>query len=133
MEVKFDPQKWANRSQAAVGEYKKGIQSPKRSWSGSAKASEGNYEVGVQSAISRKAYGKGVDEAGDAAWKKGADEKGGARYGSGVSGAQDEYRAGFSPYADVLRSVVLTPRGPKGTNYGRVQEVGQALEARKNQ
>ncbi len=133
MEIRFDAAKWASRSQAAVGEYKKGVAAPRRSWSLGAKASEGNYEAGVQTAIGRKAYGKGVEDAGDGKWKKGADEKGGTRYGSGVAGAVDEYRTGFAPYADVIRSVTLTPRGPKGTNYGRVQEIGQALEARKNQ
>ena len=132
-EVRLDPAKWANRSQAAVGEYKKGVTSPRRSWQASATASEGNYEAGIQAAIGRKAYSKGINDVGDAKWKKNAEALGGSRYGQGVSGAQDEYRTGFGPYADVIRSVTLTPRGPKGTNYGRVQEIGQALQARKNQ
>lgn len=132
-EVRLDGAKWANRSSGAIGEYKKGVQSPRRSWSSSAQASEGNYEAGVNTAISQKKYSKGVNSAGDAKWKKGAEEKGGARYSQGVSGAQENYVKGFAPYADVIRSVTLTPRGPKGTNYGRVAEIGQALEARKNQ
>jgi len=131
-EVKFDPAKWASRAQGSVGEYKKGINAPKRSWATSTEAAEGNYEVGVNAAIARNAFSKGVSAAGDGKWKKNADEKGGARYGQGVAGAQDEYRKGFAPYADVIRSVTLTPRGPKGTNYGRVQEIGDALSAHKN-
>jgi hypothetical protein len=132
-EVRMDSAKWATRSQAAVGEYKKGVQAPRRSWSGAASASEGNYEAGVNAAISRKAFGKGVNAAGDAKWKNGADTKGGQRYGSGVAAGQDAYQKGFAPFADVIRATTLTPRGPKGTNYGRVQEIGEALSARKNQ
>ena len=133
MEIRFDAAKWANRSSAAQGEYKKGVQSPRRSWSSAAAASETNFEAGIAAAISRKAYGKGVSEAGDGAWTKGANEKGASRFSQGVLGAQNEYQKGFSPYADVLRSLSLTPRGPKGTNYGRSQAVGEALAARKNQ
>lgn len=133
VEVRMDAAKWATRSQAAVGEYKKGVNAPRRSWSAAAGASEGNYEAGVNAGISRKAFGKGVSAAGDGKWKQGADLKGAQRYGSGVAAGQDAYAKGFSPYADVIRSVTLTPRGPKGTNYGRVAEMGQALEARKNQ
>lgn len=129
MAIKFDPAKWASRSQGAVGDYKKGIQSPRRSWSGAAAASEGNYEAGISAAIGKKSYSKGVNAAGDVKWKKNADEKGGQRYGQGVASGQEEYRAGFAPFANVLNSMTLTPRGPKGTNYGRVQEVGQLLQA----
>ena len=133
MEIRTDATKWANRSAGAIGEYKKGVQTPRRSWSGAASASEGNYEAGVQSAISRKSYGKGVNAAGDAKWKQGAETKGGTRYSAGVSAGVEAYNKGFAPYASVLGSLTLTPRGPKGTNYNRVQEVGDALLARKNQ
>lgn len=130
MSIKFDPAKWASRAQGAVGDYKKGVQAPRRSWSAAAAASEGNFEAGINAAIGKKSYSKGVNAAGDAKWKKNADEKGGQRYGQGVAASQDEYRTGFAPFADVLNSISLTPRGPKGTNYGRVQEIGQALQAR---
>ena len=133
MEIRFDAAKWANRSNAATGDYKRGVEAPRRSWSAAAKASEGNFEASMNTALSRKSYGKGIDNSSDAEWKKGASEKGASRFGPGVLGAQSDNQKGFAPYADVLRSLTLTPRGPKGTNYGRVTETGQALEARKNQ
>lgn len=133
MEVRNNPQKWATRSSAASGDYAAGARSPRRSWSASAAASEANYEAGVNEAIGRKAFGKGVQDAGDGKWQKGIEEKGRTRYQSGVAVAQGEYSAGFAPYEQVLRSTTLPPRGPKGSNYGRVQAVGEALRSRKLQ
>lgn len=132
-EVRTNPQKWATRSGAASGDYATGVQTPRRSWAGAASASEANYEAGVQEAISRKGFSKGIQNAGDAKWQRGVAEKGRTRYQSGVAVAADEYNKGFQPFADTLRSVTLAPRGPKGTNYQRVQQVGEALRQRKLQ
>lgn len=132
-EVRHNPQKWAQRSAAAGGDYASGAQTPRRSWSAAAAASEVNYEAGVSEAIGRKAFSKGVSSAGDAKWSRGVQEKGRTRYQQGVSVAQDEYSKGFQPYADTIRSVTLPPRGPKGQNYQRTQIMGEALRARKTQ
>lgn len=130
-EVRFSPQKWAQRSAAAGSEYAAGASAPRRSWSQAAAASEANYQAGINDAISRSAFSKGVQAAGDAKWSRGVQEKGRTRYQSGVSIAQDEYARGFQPYADTIRSLTLPPRGPKGQNYQRVQAVGEALRQRK--
>lgn len=126
-QVRFNPAKWANRSQQASPEYATGVQNPRRSWAASAQASEGNYAAGVSEAASKGSYGKGVARASDAKWQKGALEKGRTRYGQGVSVSQEEYSAGFQPYANAINGLTLQPRGPKGSNYGRVQQIGDAL------
>ena len=133
MEIRSNPQKWATRAAAAAGDYVAGALTPRRSWASSAAASEGNYEAGIQTAISRKAYSKGISGAGDAVWSKGIQEKGRGRYSQGVGVSQDNYAKGFQPYADVLRSISLAPRGPKGNNMGRVQVTNDALRAKKLQ
>ena len=132
-EVRQNPSKWANRSAAASGEYASGVASPRRPWDQATAAAESNYEQGVNASIAAKSFGKGVAAAGNAKWQKGVAEKGRSRYQTGVATAQNEYQAGFAPYADVIRGVTLAPRGPKGTNYGRVQTIGDALHARKMQ
>ncbi|HRY62689.1 MAG TPA: hypothetical protein P5056_02890 [Candidatus Paceibacterota bacterium] len=133
MEVRSNATKWATRSAAAGSDYASGVQTPRRSWAAATAASEGNYEAGVNAAIARKAYGKGISNAGDATWQKGVAEKGRTRYQQGVSVSSDNYSRGFQPFADTLRSVTLAPRGPKGQNFGRVQQVGEALRAKKLQ
>ena len=131
MEVRLNAEKYARNASNASGDYLAGAQSPRRSQSAAAIASEGNYEAGVQAAIGRKAYSAGLRKSGDGKWQKGILDKGRSRYQQGVTVAKDEYAAGFSPYASILSSLTLQPRGPKGTNYGRVQAVGDALRAKK--
>lgn len=130
-EVRLNARKWATRSAAAGGDYDSGVRNPRRSQSAAAIASEPNYEAGINEAIGRKAYSKGLQKSGDAKWMKGATEKGRARFQQGVSVSETEYQAGFEPFASALRSVTLQPRGPKGQNYGRVQQVGDALRQAK--
>lgn len=131
MQVRNNPSKWARNSAGASADYASGAQNPRRSWAESTQASEGNYEAGVQEAIGRKAFSKGVQDAGDSKWKAGIQEKGRARYSQGVAVAQDEYQKGFAPYVSTLNSLTLPPRGPKGQNYQRSQLVGEAMRETK--
>lgn len=127
MEVKHNPSKWSTRAAAAGSDYEQGTARPRVPWSQAAAGASENYAAGVNAAIGEGRYGKGVSRAGDATWRKGITEKGRARYSQGVAIGQSEYDSGYRPYAEALRGVSLSPRGPKGTNYSRVQEVGEAL------
>ena len=130
--VNFDASKWARRASASAGDYHAGTASPRRSQSQSAIASKDVYAAGVNAAIASGAYEKGLSKSGDAGWQKGIREKGVGRYSQGVSGAQNEYAAGFRPFVAVIEGIDLGPKGPKGTNYGRVQQIGEALRAAKS-
>lgn len=125
--------KWATRSAAAGGDYKKGVQSPKRSWADATAAAEDAYTQGVSEAASQGRFGAGVRAAGDGKWQRKATQVGATRYTSGVQAAKGDYQAGFAPYQQVLESTTLPPRGPKGSpsNYQRVQAVGDALHQAK--
>lgn len=121
--------KWNRRASSAGQEYTEGVGSPRRPWAAATKAAEANYEQGVQASIGRKAFGKGVDAAGDAKWRERSETLGGARFASGVAASQDEYTKGFSRYHQVLSSLSLPPRGAKGSpaNLQRVAAVATAL------
>ncbi len=129
--VRNNPEKWASRSSGAGAEYASGVRAPRRSQSAAAIAAKENWKAGVTLAASEGRFEKGLQKSGDAKWLKGATEKGEQRFTSGVLSAQQEYAAGFAPFASALGSLTLAPRGPKGTNYGRVQAVGEALRAAK--
>ncbi len=131
--VRITQNKYSRNASAAAGDYLSGAQNPRVSQSQAAIAAEPNYEAGIQEAISRKAYSAGLGKAGDAKWLSGIKDKGRARYQQGVGLAEQDWVNGFAPYSQVIGAITLTPRGPKGTNYGRVQEVGDALRARKLQ
>ena len=125
--------KWTRRASSASTEYTEGVANPRRSWEQSTKASEKNYETGVQAAIARKAFGKGVGEAGDSKWQNRSIELGSARFSSGVQASEGSYNTGFAPYHQVLSSLSLPPRGSKGSpeNLNRVAAVANALRAKK--
>ena len=125
--------KWTNVTPGRADEYSKGIQSPRRSWAQATSEAEENYNTGVQEAISRGAFGSGVQDAGDQAWKDGAMKKGVSRWPQGVRLGGPKYQSGFAPYHSVIASKTLSPRGPKGDprNYTRVQEIGEALHEAK--
>lgn len=129
--VRFDPDKWSARAGAAGSEYNSGVLNPRASQSASAIAAKDVYASAVQAAIGRGAFEKGLQKAGDAKWQKGVAEKGRARFTQGVMVGKDNYRTGFQPYANVIQGITLAPRGPKGQNYGRVQQIGDALRAAK--
>lgn len=124
---------WTRRSAASTADYEAGVRSPRKDWAQQTAAAEANYNAGVQAAIQRKAFGKGVRQAGTETWQRNAIEKGTARWASGINGAQDAYVSGFSPYADVIRKTNLPPRGPKGDpkNIERVRVMSAALHAEK--
>jgi hypothetical protein len=121
--------KWASRSAAAGGDYKKGVQQPKRSWAQATSDSQDAWKEGVTAAASSGRFASGVNAAGDGKWQRKAATVGASRYSSGVQAGKGDYQAGFAPYKSVIEGVTLPPRGPKGSpsNYQRVQAVGEAL------
>ena len=126
--------KWVAKAGQASGDYKNGVQAPKASWSSQTKAAEGAYDQGVQEAIGRKAFGRGVSQAGDAGWQAGAVNKGVTRYPSGVQAAQGKYQTAVEPYLSAISSTTLsTPRGPRGSagNYQRSQQIGEVLHTKR--
>jgi hypothetical protein len=125
--------KWSRRTSSATQEYTEGVQNPRTSWQQATVAAAGSQAAGVQAAIAAKSFEKGVAKAGDQRWQQKAISKGASRFGPGVADAQADYETGFAPYAQVIQSTQLPPRGPKGDpkNIERVRVMASALRARK--
>lgn len=123
--------KFKARAGAAQGDYKSGVESAGQDWQARTLAAEDNYAQGVTAAIGRKAFGKGVNEAGAARYQKRAAELGPARYQTGVAAAQDDYARGVAPYLDAVRNMDLPPRGPRRSpqNMNRANAVAMRLAA----
>ena len=126
-------EKWLRVTQQRAPDYLAGVRSPKKDWEAGAAAAEPAYEAGVTAAIGRKAFGKGVREAGTAKWKKKAEDLGGARFAPGVAAAGPEYEKGMGPVVDTIRATSLPPRGPRGDpgNIERVRLMAEALHRMK--
>lgn len=97
-------------------------------WSGNTSASATSWASGVAAAAASGRFAAGVDGKGGK-WKTATLGKGAARFGPGVQAAGPDYTAGFTKYHDVIASVQLSPRGPRGDpgNIQRVAALAQAL------
>lgn len=125
--------KFARRAQSAGPEYESGVRNPAVPWAAASTAANGSYEAGVQAGISRKAYTKGIANAGDGRWQRGAVEKGPARYAQGVQLAEGDYAQRMGPVLDLISRTDLPARGPRGSaqNLQRMTPIPQALAAMK--
>ncbi|MBA7480456.1 hypothetical protein ES707_15913 [subsurface metagenome] len=121
--------KWATVTPGRSGDYKEGVENPRKDWGVATAASEAAYEAGVTQAIAKKRFGKGVKKAGTETWQRGAIEKGTARWGPGVIMAQDKYGRAFAPYRDAIERVTLPPRYARRDprNLERVKAIVNAL------
>jgi len=120
--------KWASNASNASQAYKDGV-SASTDWAAATTASADNWQQGVTRAAADKRFEKGVAAAGNSTWQSGAINKGASRYGPGVGLAKDKFSSGFTKFAQVLTSLTLPPRFPKGDpqNIARVQAVATAL------
>lgn len=123
--------KFVARAGQAQGDYKSGVEGAGQAWEAGAAAGESNYEQGVQNAIGRKAFGKGIRQAGGSKYVKNAAGLGPQRYGTGVANAKDAWAQGFGPVAAVISGLTLPPKGPKRSpqNMARANMVATALGA----
>ena len=114
-------------------ELEAGLKDPKKIWVEEAAAAEEAWEGGVTDAVTRKAFSKGVVEAGQAAYIEPALKLGVGRYRAGVEFGTPKYGKKFAPYRDVIEGTTLPPRGPVGdpANIERVRLIAAALHEEK--
>ena len=122
-------EKYGRVTPAKGRELEAGLKDPKKIWVDEAAAAEDAWEGGVTDAIARKAFGKGVVEAGQSAYIEPALKLGVGRYREGVTFGIPKYSKKFAPYRDVIEATTLPPRGPVGdpANIERVRLMAAAL------
>jgi hypothetical protein len=122
--------KFGTNASAGSANYATGVQAD-TSWAANTSAAATTWGQGVQQAVSSGAFAKGVNKAGQSKWQSNAVSKGQSRFQQAVStpAAQQNWQAGFQPYATVLQSITVPPKGVKGSpqNYAIVQTIGDAL------
>lgn len=125
--------KYASRGGTAGPDYSDGVNNTQTDWAQNTAQAADTYATGVQAAIGRGAFAKGVQAAGTDKWKRKAAGVGAQRFASGVQAAQPDYARGIAPFLDVLKSLSLPKRLPKGDpgNNARSLAVQQALRAKK--
>ena len=122
-------EKWARVTPERTVDYEEGVRNPLRDWETETKAAEARYEEGIKASIARKAFGKGVANAGTAKQQSKTILKGIPRWPEGVRGAESDMKAGMEPVVKVLEGLTLPQRYPSGDprNIERVKVIQQAL------
>ena len=112
--------------------FDEGVRNPDKDWEKETLAAEPNYESGVKAAISRKAFGKGVEKVGTAK-QQGKTIQNEDRWVDGIQGAEQTMTSAMEPVVQVLEAVKLPPAYPRGDprNYDRSKAVGMALRKAK--
>lgn len=106
--------KFVQRASVAGPDYTAGVQSAGGDWETNTKASEENYKAGVTQAAADGRFGRGVAAAGAAKYVDRATKLGAQRYPQGVGAAEGDYARGVQPHLDMMKSLDLPPRRPKG-------------------
>jgi len=125
--------KWLQNAGAAAAYYAAGVKATTKDWASLTAAAASSWSAGVQAAVANGSFARGVNNAGTAKWQTNAAGKGAQRYPTGVAAAGPAFQNGFAPYLQVIASLNLTPRGPRGSpqNAQRSQAVGDALHKAK--
>ncbi len=123
-------QKFVKRGQAAVDDWKTGVQQTTASQSANAIAAAPRWQQALQGDAVLNRFKAKLTAAGDGKWrdnavKKGADQ---GRFSGGIGAAGPAWAAGVTPIFDALRSLSLTDRGLKRSpqNLDRARQVIEA-------
>jgi hypothetical protein len=122
-------QKYVQRASAAGQAYIDGVNNPKQDWQQATAASALTWAAGVQAAITDGRFTSGVNLAGDAKWSQRSTTVGAQRYPGGITAGQGNYQAKIQPFLQLLSTLNLPARAPKGDpgNLQRVAAVDTAL------
>jgi hypothetical protein len=121
--------KYVQRASGAGQAYTDGVNNPRTPWAASTVASANSWSSGVQMAITDGRFVSGVQAVGDTGWQSKANTIGAQRYPGGITAGQQKYSANIQPFLQLLSTLNLPPRAPKGdpANLQRVAAVDTAL------
>jgi len=124
-------QKWSRNAQAGATEYGDNAQAAAQRWQVNTVAAKSNYQQAVAAPGVPDRYARGAQKAGAEKYGRRIQQVGQSRYTEGVGVAQQDWQAGFQPFAQALAGLTLSARRPRGdrANYRRVEEVGVRLNA----
>jgi len=132
-DIKYVVDKWHRRASAATSDYEYGVKNTDKDWAANLKARKNAILQAIQQAFADGRFERGIDEVGHEGWKKATLEKGVARYTSGIEAGKSKYEAKMSKVLDIIRSVELPEKGPRGDprNWERSKVLGMRLHEAK--
>lgn len=125
--------KWQERAGAAAPAYQDGVQNPSEDWQRQTLAAAENWKIATTRAAADGRFQKGVQKVSTDEQIQASVQKGTARYGQGIAIAGPDFAEGIAPVLQVINTIVLPPKKPKGdvSNLQRVGALAAAQHAAK--
>jgi len=125
--------KWRDNASRAAAEFATNAEASADEWARNTAGSADNFHQAVTAPGIKERFRRGVVKAGAAKFARKIREVAADRFGSGVSAAEADYKAGVEPFLATIAALTLSPRKPRGDpgNIRRVEEVTKALNAKR--
>jgi len=125
--------KWSENAARSAGEFATEAEASADAWATNTVKAADTYGQAISAPGIKLRFSKGVSRAGAAKFARKIRDVARDRYGPGVGAATVDYKAGAEPYFTTLAGITLTTRKPRGdpANYGRVEQIGKALNAKR--
>ncbi len=123
--------KFGTKAGAAGGDYKDGVENPRRDQKAAALAANDTFKAAVTEAIAEDRFAKGVESTPANKWRDNAVKVGAPRYPQGIANSVDAWGTGVAPILAALSAVEAGPRGVKGSeqNFQRQRTYANAAAA----
>jgi hypothetical protein len=125
--------KWGTNAARSAEEFATNAEASADEWARNTAAAANTYGLAIAAPGIKTRFAKGVARAGAAKFARKIRDVARDRFGPGVAAATVDYKAGAEPYFSTLAALTLTARKPRGdpANYGRVEQIGKALNAKR--
>lgn len=125
--------KWAERAAGAAEEYGVEAQASADSWASLTQAAKDNFRLAIAQPGMADRFAGGVRRAGAAKYARKIRDVAVMRFAPGVEAGKEDYAQRVEPFFSTIAGLSLAARKPRGdpANYGRGEQVGKALHARR--
>ena len=125
--------KWGTNAARSAEEFAINAEASADEWARNTAAAANTYGLAIAAPGIKTRFAKGVARAGAAKFARKIRDVARDRFAPGVGFAAVDYKAGAEPYFSTLAALTLTARKPRGdpANYGRVEQIGKALNAKR--
>lgn len=124
--------KWATVTAGRASQYGAGVVAGK-DWASATANAVNNFVAGISQGNIGAKFAGGVRASGSEKFQRGVKDKGINRFSSGVTAGKGDFATGIAPVLQTIGSVQMSDRQPRGSsaNYQRVQQIGDALHAKR--
>lgn len=113
VDVQTAQQRFADAGFARSDRYEQGTTGKGSAWNAAKARAKANWQPAIQEAISRDAFGKGLDKADAQDYENGVKNKGVPNWGTGLQAGAPKWGERVQKFSSLWNASLPTTRGPK--------------------